>query len=585
METLSDSLGEWYVASVIDTFDVEERKKRINEEKLSSQSDHERLIGALTADGIDTQQPIVDIIHMTTRSSDALLVQLRHQWDQYVEHVHRVNRASIERAMVDQPNYFRDFCNSVTFANCFSNPLWSACSPPGVADTSATLYPVLSTKKPLRPKRALETIRITRAPKSADIMTFVRLMVERAKARAKHDELKVWHTEKLTPVITRVVELAEKTRSANIVKDDSVDAAANLTKLCDKSRTEWKEAFEGGDAKETGDALKQLQQESSALEMKNVKLLMHTPATLEYLSQVLNYRVASAIEGSVTDTAALVHTALEDLKAIESVAEQKICLDQNGVVNRGPKRARKEERSDPEQKDVRGAVAWLTKLDKELHDRLQQLREAMPDPQAFESARDQAFACAVYVDYAIWVQDVLKLVNPQATVLDAMVAIQPKTTHIDWLKKQELQVDERVAKEVDTQRRNAAAVVDSVNTRLKDLNKWYLDLSEQLRNIQADADRDLLAIPKPWNEKPLSELHRNDLMGVFFAWGMQPESKAGPNATQVVAGMHRLQAFVAEKRPVKATNYRTLQIDVEYWLLGAVGLWLYDQPDVTMLVD
>lgn len=584
---LGEGLGEWYVASIIDTYESEARQQRTNEEKLALQTDHERLVGLLTQAGISTQQPIVHILEQCQKTwlvSDSLFAQCRAQWERYVDQVHQANSAKLDACAADEPDYFRKFCNSVTFDNCFKNPLWASCSRPGVADTSLSLYPLLSTKKPLRPKQPLKTIAESsaRAPKSTDVLDFVHLLITRAKTRAKHEELAYWHTSELAPMIQRLTRLIDKARAVDAVKDDSKEpeAEGKLAGLCDKSRIEWKEAFADPEDKEqVAEALQQLAQESSALEAKHSKLLTATPATLEYLSTFLTYLVASSLEGSTNDVAAVVRASLADLKQLieTSRAEHRICLDQEDALNtttntRRVKRARVEEK-DPEQKDIRGAVAWLQKLDSDVHERLHKLREAVPSPVDFEKAREQAYSYAIYMDYAIWVQSVLRLVNPQTTILDAMGAVQPEPAYISWLKKHEQQARDKAAIEVDSQRRQAAAVADSLCVRLQDLNKGYMDLVTELRNTQDNADRDLLATHKPWNEKPISELHKRDLRSVFTI-PAQPDEM--PNATQVVAAVHRLQAFVLEKREVRATTYRALQTDVEYWLLGWMGLWLYE---------
>jgi hypothetical protein len=560
---------------------------------LALQTDHERLIGLLTQAGVNTQLPLVVILEQCSKgklAGETLVHQLRQQWENYMEHIHRVNSAFIQAAAADDPDYFRKFCNVVTFDTCFQNPLWAACSRPGVADTSVTLYPLLSTRKPLRPKRPLPLVTaVSRAPKSENVLEFARLLLTRAKARAKYEELSHWRTTKLVPLIQRLTARIDKARAEAIdaVKDDSKvpEAADKLTQLCDKSKSEWKEAFAPPDGKDDGEehrkqvaeALQQLTQESSALEAKNHTLLVGTPATLGYLSAFLTYLVASSMEGTISEVAAVTRNALTELKQLveESRAEPRICSDQEDTLNtatgdRRAKRVRRETK-DPESKDIRGAVTWLNKLDDELHGLLHRLREAIPSPNDFAKAREYAFSCAVYLDYAAWVQGVLRLVNPHTTILEAMAAVTPAPSYINWLKKHEQEAREKAAIEVDNRRRSAVASADSLRVRLQDLNKWYTDLVAELRRTQDDLDASLLATPKPWNEKLVTATHRHDVWAIFVS--VRSDTNL-PLAPRLADAARSVKEFVGGNRAIHATTYRALQAEMETYLLGAIGLWL-----------
>lgn len=551
-----EGLSEWYVSSILTTYESEARHKRLNEEKLSLQSDHERLIGLLTREGISTDQPIAVVLRACEKINDPLIYQFRFQWEQHVDRLYRDNCKQLDACAADEPDYFREFCDKLTFDTCYKNPLWKP--KPGESEAS-----LLSTKKPLRPKRQLETltVEIRRAPKSTDIQEFVRLLNARAKARAKYEELSFWHTTRMTSWMERFTKLTNATRTTGFaVQDDTKapDAESQLKALITKTRGEWKEAFAEDDKEQVADALKQLTQESSALETKNHVLLTSTPSTLDYLSTYLTYLVAKSVEETARVVAALVRAALAGANGLKSRAEERVCLDQERKV----KRARVE---DPERKDIRGAIAWLTKLDAEANERLEKLRQATPTTTDFEDKRDKAYSFAIYIDYAIWAQNVLKHSDG---ILKAMEAVAPVPTYIQWLQEHERQVRERAATEIDAVRRQAVAVTDSVCTRLKDTDKWYSDFVAELRNIQADADRDLIVCPKPWNDKPVS--NTQDLVRVFDV----PATKELPDAPLLLAATRDL---LSKRSGIEVATYRSLQVAVEHWLLGVMGLWLCEE--------
>lgn len=432
----------------------------------------------------------------------------------------------------------------------------------------------------------------SRAPKSSDILEFVHLLLVRAKTRAKHEELRAWRTTHLTPMIQCLSEQIDKVRALfkDAVRDDTQapDALNMLTKLCDKSKNEWTEAFTGDDSKEhreqVAEALQQLQQESSQLEMKNLKLLTQTPATLEYMSPYMTYLVATSLEASVSDVSALARSAVKELqKAVDaSQAEKRIVSDQDDGLNtatgsRHAKRVRVEEKKqDPEHKDVRGALAWVISLDGDVHMRLHRLRESVPTPRDFEKAREQAYSFAIYIDYANWVLNVLRLVGPRVSIIDASAGVKAEPTYIQWLQKHEQQVRDRAAIEVDSQRRQAVAVVDSLYVRLQDLGKWYSDLLTEILHAQDNIERDLLAIHKPWNEKSIPEDSKSSLPMVFADVKKGPEGHIRPCSDHVNAAAWSVAGVAIENQPVTSTTYRALQPEVEMWLLGTMGLWLHE---------
>ena len=600
LPALGESLLYWYKTGIFHVFESDARLKRRTSEKLTLQSDHEQLIGLLTQEGIDTDAPIADILAAIEKKNNSPLVpQFREQWSNYIDCVYLNNQRDMESRDSEDPGFFQKWTHTVTFADCFRNPFWAACSRSGVADVANVRFPVLCKHKSLRPRQETKggfasSAALELAPREEDVIEFVNLLLNRAKHRAKHEELQRWFDESLTPKIRVWTELVTKARdsASQGVKDDTraPDAVEHLEKLVAKTKQDWADAFPDikQEGKEVAEALATLEKESSELQAKNNKLLTSTPETLQYLSDYLTYVVASTLEDLTRDTAASVDSVRVDLKVVHESrgAEERICLDLDGVSTsatgqrnrKRPKRSADAKEADPEHRDVRGVYAWTIRLDRDVRERQKRLRDSMPLVAKFEKARDAAFSYAVALDYANWVRSVLALVNPQATILDASRAIQPRPTYIQWMQKHEAQARDKAAIEVDTQRKNLVKISDAVVTRLNDMKDWYHGLLVELKAVHDSTDRGLLAIHKPWNEKPIDLEAKRQLRIVFAE---QIKSKPGadhmPSAPMLLNAIDALVKFILDDDLPRAANYRAMQPLIETYLLGVMAIWLYDR--------